>query len=150
MAGLFGIFGNKDQGEDFYLDEDQAKTWGDIDYMRRPQEVKKTFPKIAGGKPVVPPTITPKASFDTPNSTNGSSPQFTSPLTQAAIEAPQSTENNFTEPSNSTTSAPTEQQPTENNSTQTPSVTTPAPTQQRQVDSNMDIFLDMARKMNRR
>ena len=47
MAGLFG-WGSKN--EEYFLDSDDAKTLGDIDYMRQVKKVKRTFPKIQGGK----------------------------------------------------------------------------------------------------
>jgi hypothetical protein len=47
MAGLFG-FGSKN--EEFFLDSDDAKTMGDIDYMRKSKKVKRTFPNTIGGK----------------------------------------------------------------------------------------------------
>ncbi len=54
---LFGLFGKKDknedsdkQGSEFFLDQDSAKTFGDIDYMRTPKAVKKTFPTVNGKK----------------------------------------------------------------------------------------------------
>lgn len=54
---LFGLFGKKDQNEDskksdssYFLDQDAAKTFGDIDYMRTPKAVKKTFPTVNGVK----------------------------------------------------------------------------------------------------
>ncbi|HIK28383.1 MAG: hypothetical protein N3E45_00820 [Oscillatoriaceae bacterium SKW80] len=34
----------------FYLDADEAKTLGDINYMRAARTIKKSFPKVAGGK----------------------------------------------------------------------------------------------------
>lgn len=57
MAGLFGLFGGKkkeaqpSQPKDaFFLDPDSAKTFGDIDYMRKSKTVRRTFPKTAGNK----------------------------------------------------------------------------------------------------
>jgi hypothetical protein len=54
---LFGLFGKKDKNENsdkpessFFLDQDAAKTFGDIDYMRTPKAVKKTFPTVNGKK----------------------------------------------------------------------------------------------------
>ncbi len=54
---LFGLFGKKDKKDDsekkensFFLDQDSAKTFGDIDYMRTPKGVKKTFPTVNGKK----------------------------------------------------------------------------------------------------
>ena len=54
---LFGLFCKKDKKEDsentessYFLDEDSAKTFGDIDYMRTPKAVRKTFPTVNGVK----------------------------------------------------------------------------------------------------
>jgi hypothetical protein len=57
MAGLFGFFGKKQDAteqetetpkEAYFLDADDAKTLGNIEYMRTPKTVKRTFPKTAG------------------------------------------------------------------------------------------------------
>ena len=57
MAGLFGFFGKKQDvtaqevetpKEAYFLDADDAKTLGNIEYMRTPKTVKRTFPKTAG------------------------------------------------------------------------------------------------------
>ena len=63
MAGLFGFFGKKkddtkaeqarlaetngSKPQAYFLDADQAKTFGNIDYMRTAKTVKRTFPKTA-------------------------------------------------------------------------------------------------------
>ncbi len=60
MAGFFGLFGNKtkyvdepmdmsapEPKEAFYLEPDDAKTLGDIDFMRTPITIRRTFPKTA-------------------------------------------------------------------------------------------------------
>ena len=163
MARLFGLFGKKDPNEeDFYLDSDEAKTWGDIDYMRRPQEVKKTFPKIFAGKEVKPPKITPKASFNNANEYGATRPGFSSPLTQAAMSnttssndsdngsASDSSSTEFTSPLTESTMGTSNG--SDNTSTQ-PANSTPAPsepTEQRSVDSSMDMFRNMARNINKR
>ena len=63
MAGLFKrLFGEKSAenldsetamsfrwnrpSKDFYLSPDEAKTLGDIDYMRTPRTIHHTFPKV--------------------------------------------------------------------------------------------------------
>ncbi len=59
--GLFdGLFrrGKKAAAEpkptkEFFLDPDEAKTYGNIDYMRTPKAVKKTFPASPDKKKVV-------------------------------------------------------------------------------------------------
>jgi hypothetical protein len=58
MAGFFGLFGGKDKYVDepdnstpeeqsgaYYLNSDDAKTLGNIDYMRTPNKSRRTFPK---------------------------------------------------------------------------------------------------------
>jgi hypothetical protein len=47
MAGFFGLFAKKNNKvEDaYFLDSDDAKTFGDIDYMRKSKIVRRTFPK---------------------------------------------------------------------------------------------------------
>ncbi|NUN63591.1 hypothetical protein HCU40_02255 [Pseudanabaena biceps] len=54
---LFGLFGKKDKKDDakdtessYFLDQDSAKTFGNIDYMKTPKAVRKTFPTINGVK----------------------------------------------------------------------------------------------------
>lgn len=51
MAGLFGLFGGRKQEskpqDAYFLSPDEAKTLGNIDYMRTPRTIKKTFPKTA-------------------------------------------------------------------------------------------------------
>ena len=54
---LFGLFGKKDKGNDaeksessYFLDQDSAKTFGDINYMKTPKAVRKTFPTVNGVK----------------------------------------------------------------------------------------------------
>lgn len=56
MAGFFGLFGGRTKyvdeanagdnpnSTDFYLSPDDAKTMGNIEYMRKPNTVKHTFP----------------------------------------------------------------------------------------------------------
>ena len=51
--GLFDFLGrNKNQGpqskEAFFLSEDEAKTFGDIDYMRKEVVIRRTFAKKKG------------------------------------------------------------------------------------------------------
>ncbi len=52
MAGLFGFFKRKNEPvqqvkpkDAFFLSPDEAKTFGDIDYMRTPSVIKRTFAK---------------------------------------------------------------------------------------------------------
>ncbi|WP_017292903.1 hypothetical protein [Geminocystis herdmanii] len=51
MAGLFGLFRKKNnQPQDsYFLNSDESKTFGDIDYMRKSKTVKRTFAKSVSG-----------------------------------------------------------------------------------------------------
>ncbi|MGB3402616.1 MAG: hypothetical protein WBA77_07985 [Microcoleaceae cyanobacterium] len=138
MAGFFSRFGKKDK-EDYFLEQDDAQTFGNAEFMRRPQEVKKTFPKMGGGKAVTPPKITPKSSFDTPKSSASTS-------TNGSFSTP-SFNNNF-EPPKSSASTST------NGSVSTPSfnngeTSTASPSERRKADTSMDMFRDMAKNMRR-
>lgn len=52
MTGFIkGLLGNKDDNqpkEAFFLDADSASSLGDVDFMRKPKTVKRSYPKAAG------------------------------------------------------------------------------------------------------
>ena len=65
MAGLFGLFGRKAQyideidnsipqveekAEPFFLPPDEAVSLGNVDFMRNPKTIKRTFPKTLKGE----------------------------------------------------------------------------------------------------
>lgn len=52
MAGLFGLFGKKNKTTEgaYFLNPDEAKTFGDIDYMRTSKTTRRTFPKTLDNK----------------------------------------------------------------------------------------------------
>lgn len=63
MAGFFGLFGNQTKYVDeptemeqpqnkeaFYLEPDDAKTLGNIEFMRKPNVIRRTFPKTASNQ----------------------------------------------------------------------------------------------------
>lgn len=50
IRGLFGRGDNGEQRGSYYLDSDEAKTFGDINYMRSAKTVKRTFAKKKGVK----------------------------------------------------------------------------------------------------
>lgn len=45
MAGFFDLFRGKNKDEAYYLEADDAKTLGNINYMRTPNKSRRTFPK---------------------------------------------------------------------------------------------------------
>jgi hypothetical protein len=108
MAGFFGLFGGKTKyvdeptpvaeesekkDEAFFLEPDQAKTLGNIDYMRQPNTIEHTFPKTRSseGKAVTwqissmekkrvaenaaAPSVTPEVKPQTPSQTTPTSEQ---------------------------------------------------------------------------
>ena len=65
MAGFLGLFGSKtkyvneptpvspsnEEGKEaFFLEPDEAKSLGDVEFMRKPITLKRTFPKTLNGK----------------------------------------------------------------------------------------------------
>lgn len=58
---LFGLFGKKDNQakdskESFFLDQDEAQSLGNIEFMRTPQTIRRTFPKgkaFEGGESII-------------------------------------------------------------------------------------------------
>lgn len=48
LSRLFGRGNSSSSGESFFLNEDDAKTFGDIDYMRSSKVVKRTFARKRG------------------------------------------------------------------------------------------------------
>jgi hypothetical protein len=61
MAGFFGLFGGRtkyvgepdpatETKEAFFLEPDAAKSLGDVEFMRKPITIKRSFPKTLKGK----------------------------------------------------------------------------------------------------
>ena len=49
MAGFLGLFGGKKEDKEaFFLNSDESKSLGDIEYMRNPSTVRRTFAKRPG------------------------------------------------------------------------------------------------------
>lgn len=116
MAGLFGL-GSKN--EEYFLDSDDAKTLGDIDYMRKSKTVKRTFPKIQGGKgaKIVQEVSSLGKKVSKNDQFNASTSNFKSVGSSAAGNKEVEIKKTFTPP--------------------------------RSVDSSMDMFRNMAKKMKR-
>ena len=150
MAGFFGLFGKKTKyvdepqqnissaqsSEDFYLSSDDAKTLGDIEYMRTPKAVRRTFPKTKNKKNselLISVSATGKQSVKgdrVSNNAPASIPQFktveSTPQSQPVESTPQS-------------------QPVE--SSKAPE--TPKFTPKRTPDNSMDMFRNMARQIKK-
>lgn len=128
MAGLFGLFGGKkkeaqpqpSQPKDaFFLDPDSAKTFGDIDYMRKSKTVRRTFPKTAGNKEggeLIQEVSSMKMAKKNPN-------QFSN--------SPSDSSDSSTTISGSSSSSPS------------------FSSQNRKTDTNMDMFRNMAKKIKK-
>jgi len=133
MAGLFGLFGKKNNAEAvpsvkngtnnngmnndgmksgaYFLDADEAKTLGNIEYMRSKKVIKHKFPKTAGNG----------GEFEVEYEVSSSDMKLGS-----GPQAP-------TEP----TAAPPESTPK-------------ATSERRTTDSSMDLFRNMARDIRKR
>ncbi|NJK38351.1 MAG: hypothetical protein HC825_09550 [Oscillatoriales cyanobacterium RM1_1_9] len=65
IRGLFKR--NSDRPEQtYYLDEDNAKTLGDVDYMRRSSTIRRTFPKNVAESSAVISSMEKKKDFKSP------------------------------------------------------------------------------------
>ena len=142
MAGLFG------KGEEYFLDEDDSKSFGNIDYMRTGKVTRRTFPKTASnkvGEVVKQVSATEdrkvsdyKAKSFKASETNGTSNGFqakTFSSFQPTVSKPVSEPT----PKAETTPEAPKAEPT-------PVVEKPAST----PDDSMDMFLNMARQIKRR
>ncbi|NET07550.1 MAG: hypothetical protein F6K09_09750 [Merismopedia sp. SIO2A8] len=75
--------------EAFFLDPDQAKTLGDIEYMRTPTKIKKSFPKTRSnpkGSEVIEQTSATEKVIISKNQQSAPTPN---PETKPVVEAPQ-------------------------------------------------------------
>ncbi|MEM1254825.1 MAG: hypothetical protein AAGI69_20505 [Cyanobacteria bacterium P01_H01_bin.21] len=133
MAGFFGLFGGKDKApqskEAFFLSEDEAKTFGNIDYMRKEVVIRRTFAKKKGqaeemesvksissstSKSVGETAKAPTASFTSTFSTPAPKPAAPAASSEAPAPAPAS-----------------------------------EPVARRTPDNSMDMFRNMAKKIGR-
>lgn len=133
MAGFFGLFGGKkDQSpqskEAFFLSEDDAKTFGNIDYMRKEVVIRRTFAKKKGQEEL-------ESVKSVSSSTAKSVGEGNRPATASfSAPAPQSTPTASSTTSDSSGSA------------------APAPAQpvaRRSSDTGMDMFRNMAKKIGK-
>ena len=158
MAGFFGLFGSKTKyvdepetnegstapSEDFFLSPDEAKSLGDLEYMRKPNTIRRTFPKTLSNKTTE--RIKQVSSLqETKVSGNQaqqsiSQPKTTQPTQPAAATTPKPKVAQPTQPTAATTPKPEVAQPTQ---------PTAASTERRSADSSMDMFRNMAREIRK-
>ena len=153
MAGFLGLGGSS---ESYFLEPDDSKTMGDIDYMRTSKKVKRTFPNTKGWGDVGASEKTvsayderggdPSASTAATPSYAPSTPSYTPPtLSYAAPVAPATP---VAEPSPEPTPAPAEAATEATEPAPAPEVEpAPAPEQEAPATDSMDMFRAMARKM---
>ena len=152
MAGFFGLFGGGNKQapqskEAYFLSEDEAKSFGDIDFMRKEVVIRRTFAKKKGAeemesvksisssaKKEVEPATSPTTSFRAQSFFGSTSSQPSTPSTPAA-SAPA--------PSTPAPSAPAPSAPAPS----TPAASTPQP--RRTASDDMDMFRNMAKKIRK-
>lgn len=135
MVGFIkNLFGSKSNNNDeqsqkqkqkaFFLDPDEAKTYGDIEFMRQPNTSKKSFPKTL------------------------SNPEGQERVEEVSASEKKSLSNNNGNQSNNPQSSQSSPEPTPANP---PSSTKndPAIEQRRQSDSSLEMFRNMARDINK-
>lgn len=159
--GLFDFLGrNKNQGpqskEAFFLSEDEAKTFGDIDYMRKEVVIRRTFAKKKGMeeemesvKSISASTAKAVGEAAQPATTSFSAPAVSTfgVPTPVATPAPVAE----TTPAVASTSAP--EAPVAESVDETPaaeaSATSQEPAVRRTPDTSMDMFRNMAKNIRR-
>jgi hypothetical protein len=140
-----GLFGSKSNGaeevpqpkEAFYLSDDDAKTFGNIDYMRSSVKTRRTFPKQVVGEDnefIQEVSATKKL-------TEAEKPkQPYSPFNGYALQPTEPSSNGAS--SNGASSNGASAKPAESSS--------PAPSAPRRTDSSMDMFRNMARDIKKK
>jgi hypothetical protein len=154
MAGFFSnLFGRKNNDNDqpkeaFFLDSDDAKSLGDLDYMRTPNVIRRTFPKTASDpvhKELIQSyTATGKTTIKMEGldkvvkpSNAPAAPQTNSYVIPSAPAAPAASSfSSSSSPSPAPAAAPAPAAPSE-----------PAP--RRSGDDGMDMFRSMAKNLGR-
>ena len=143
MAGFFGLFGGKDKApqskEPFFLSEDEAKTYGNIDFMRKEVVVRRTFAKKKGQaeemesvKSISSSTSKKVGEAVRPATTSFGASSFAAPAAPAPTPAAETPAT----PAAETPAAPAAAAPQE-------------PVARRTPDTSMDMFRNMAKKMRR-
>ena len=171
MTGFIrGLFGKKEKApkeskEAFFLDDDSAKSLGNLEYMRKPSTVRRTFPKtvsspekkeytqetsamdkvyvqsqgkipLAGG---IKPKVRGNGQIQPKTISQSSFVAPSAPQAPAAVPEPAAPDPAATTPEPS--QAVSEEKPQPSFKPQ------PADTAKRTPDSNMDMFRNMAKKM---
>ena len=168
MAGLFGLFGKKNNDEpkgSFFLSPDESKTYGDIEFMRTSKTVTRTFVKTVGnpdGGEVVSQVSSDRAiKRDAKNAqrviSQTSAPVPVADVVTAPAPAPVATPAPAAAPAATTPApapapAPVAETPVAVAETPAPApapapVAAPAP--EPEVDNSMDMFRSMAKKIRR-
>jgi hypothetical protein len=133
IRGLFGSKSKRDaekfsqSKEAFYLPDDDAKTFGDIDYMRSSKKTRRTFPKQAVGEN--------NEFFNEVSSTKKSDlkdqPTFSSPFNTTPL--------NGSQPASKPSESPSSSPANSSNSAE-----------RRRRDPSMDVFRNMARDIKKK
>ena len=135
--------------KDFFLSPDDAMTMGDIEYMRKPKRVRRTFPKTASNKAGFAIETEVSANEDRSGMFNGNNSNQNinvntvfnpTPSTQSQ---PGITNGSVVPQANSVEPAAPAPQPTFK-------APQSSPEERRQADDGMDMFRNMAKKMRGR
>lgn len=130
MAGFFGLFGgNKNKApqskEAFFLNEDDAKSFGDIDFMRKEVVIRRTFAKKKGAEEMESvKSISSSASKKVGEGVNATTSSFNTPAFGKSSPAPSADAG-------------------------TPASTPKAPVVSGKTDTSMDMFRNMAKKIRK-
>lgn len=157
MTGFIrGLFGKKEKAPEepkgaFFLDDDTAKSMGNLDYMRKPSKVRRTFPKSVSSpdkKEYVQETsamekVYVQAQGKIPLA-GGVKPKIRG---NGEIQPKTIAKSSFTAPTSPIVPATPAAQPTPEEKPAPSFKPQPTDTAKRTPDSSMDMFRDMAKKM---
>lgn len=138
--------------KDFFLSPDDAMTMGDIEYMRKPKRVRRTFPKTAGNKGGFAIETEVSANEDRSGMFNGNNGNQN--INANTVFNP--TPSTQSQPGITTGSVVPQSEPVQ---PAAPEPAAPAPTfeaaqpspeERRQADDGMDMFRNMAKNMRGR
>jgi hypothetical protein len=160
MAGFFSnLFGRKNKDTDqpkeaFFLESDEAKSMGDLDYMRTPNVIRRTFPKSASS-----PVHKELIQSYTATGQNVIKAEGIEIKKDGAVLQPQQQQyNSYAVPASAAAPAPSGFAPSTpaassfGSSTPTPPAPAPAPSEpapRRSGDDGMDMFRNMAKNIGR-
>ena len=134
--------------KDFFLSPDDAQTLGDIEYMRTPKRVRRTFPKTVSNKSGFAVETEVSSNEDRSGMFKGNNNNANQQnVFQNTVFNP--TPSTQSQPGVTGGSAVTQTNTPQPEASVQQSAPAPAPEERRKTDTSMDMFRNMAKKIRR-